>query len=260
MADIPPAVLSDLNGGRIETVSLVEWLAIDASVLLESVAEEVGLGRHARDLRTHARSLASEGVSRRVRGMGAALSATIGPVRKGRKTFERLAHHRSDMVRAWACYWLGADREWSLKERLAEAKRFAADPAMSVRECAWDSFRDQLSKDLQRGIRLLVPWTKDADPAVRRCAIEATRPRGVWCTHLEPLKRDPSPGLVLLEPVRSDSSDYVRRSVGNWLNDASKTRPDWVRDVCRRWLAASPTPETAWIVRRGLRTLDKKAK
>ena len=63
---------------------------------------------------------------------------------------------------------------------------------------------------------------------------------------------------MLLEPVRSDTSRYVQNATANWLNDASKSRPDWVRAVCDRWAEQSPTKETAWIVNRGLRTLRKK--
>jgi 3-methyladenine DNA glycosylase AlkC len=49
----------------------------------------------------------------------------------------------------------------------------------------------------------------------------------------------------------------VRRSVGNWLNDASKSRPEWVRSLASEWGRASKTVETAWIVRHALRTLRK---
>ena len=90
---------------------------------------------------------------------------------------------------------------------------------------------------------------------VRRCAAAATRPRGVWCKHIDELKRDPSPGLPLLEPLRSDESLYVRRSVANWLNDASKDAPEWTRDVCARWLRESPTAETRSLVDHALRSL-----
>ena len=51
--------------------------------------------------------------------------------------------------------------------------------------------------------------------------------------------------------------DYVRRAVANWLNDASKSRPAWVRRVGADWSRASKTRETAWIVARALRTLRR---
>ncbi len=163
------------------------------------------------------------------------------------------------MVRAWAAFMVAADASLSLAERLAEARRFAADRSVAVRECAWDSFRPYLAADLDQAFALLRPWVDDADENVRRCAVEATRPRGVWTAHIEELKRDPEPGLVLLEPVRSVPSRYVARAVANWLNDASKTRPDWTSAVCERWLAESPTSDTAWIVEHALRTLRKRA-
>ena len=145
----------------------------------------------------------------------------------------------------------------TLEERLAGAQRFATDPNMGVREAAWMTFRPRLAMELKKGLRLLGQWVQHEDAGVRRCAIEATRPRGVWTEHIQALKSDPSLGLPLLETVRTDASRYVQLSVANWLNDASKSQPDWVRKVCARWLKESTTPETKWIVHHALRTLRK---
>ncbi|MCK6460912.1 MAG: DNA alkylation repair protein [Planctomycetes bacterium] len=256
MAEIPPGVLRALNEGREETRTLVEWLAIDQGTLLGHVLRDIGLAREAARLLRAFAPHRPEGISRRTKAVGRILHEGL-PAAGRRTAFARLSKHPSDTARAWAAYMLLADERLPLAKRLDLARRFAADRHMAVRECAWDSFRPHLAKDLARGLRLLREWAADDDENVRRCAVEATRPRGVWTEHLEPLKEDPEPGLPLLEPLRSDPSDYVRKAVGNWLNDASKSRPDWTRAVCRRWSKESRTPETRAIVRRALRTLRK---
>ena len=115
--------------------------------------------------------------------------------------------------------------------------------------------RDEVAGDIDTAVPLLKPWVADADPNIRRFASELTRPRGVWCAQIESLKREPWRAAGLIEPLKSDSSLYVRNSVANWLNDASKTQPQWVEKTCLRWERESRTPETAYIVRRARRSM-----
>ena len=49
----------------------------------------------------------------------------------------------------------------------------------------------------------------------------------------------------------------MQNAVANWLNDASKSRPELVIALTERWSAESPTKATAYIVRRALRTLRR---
>ncbi len=256
-SEIPPDVLRGLNEGREETITLVEWLAIDIATLLRAIVPDVGLVEARDQLEEVAMSLASEGVTKRLKGIGEALFRVTQHHPKRREVFHTLASHGSDMVRAWACLMLTSDKTLSLSDRLQATHQFASDRSVAVRECAWDSFRPYLLADLSHSFNLLESWVRSPDPDIRRCAVEATRPRGGWTTHIEALTQDPEPGLRLLELVRSDPSRYVQRSVGNWLNDASKTRPDWVRVVCTRWTSESPCWETHWIVNWALRTLRK---
>ena len=243
-SEIPADVLAALHRGEIETVNLVECLAIDIEVLAQAVVP---------DLAGVARALQGEGVMARTRGMGDAL--------RGHARLEELAGHASDTVRGWACYAIVADPDpdLSLRARLDSARPFAVDSHMAVREMAWAAARPFFVDDLRETFRLLESWVADDHEHARRFAVEGTRPRGVWCRHIEALKRDPEPGLLLLEPLRSDPSRYVQNAVANWLNDASKSQPEWVREVCARWERESGTRETAYIVRRALRTLRKKA-
>jgi 3-methyladenine DNA glycosylase AlkC len=56
----------------------------------------------------------------------------------------------------------------------------------------------------------------------------------------------------------ADESRYVQNSAGNWLNDASKTKEGaaWVRRFTRDALKRSDGPQTAYIVKRALRTVE----
>jgi 3-methyladenine DNA glycosylase AlkC len=104
---------------------------------------------------------------------------------------------------------------------------------------------------------VILQWANHKDENIIRFASEATRPRGVWCEHIEELKQNPALGLIILEPMKSDSSKYVQDSVGNWLNDASKTQPKFVIDLCKNWDKESKTKETAYIIKKAMRTIEK---
>ena len=69
-SEIPPAVLAGLNAGELESVNLVEWLAIDMPTLLRNVAPEVGLADEAAALGAAADALAGLGIVKREKGIG----------------------------------------------------------------------------------------------------------------------------------------------------------------------------------------------
>ncbi len=102
----------------------------------------------------------------------------------------------------------------------------------------------------------LLLWCMDSDENVRRLASEGTRPRLPWGKKLASFIEDPTDVITLLENLRDDPSDYVRRSVANNLNDISKDHPEIILETCSRWLADA-VPERKWIIKHATRTLVK---
>ncbi|MEM7375057.1 MAG: DNA alkylation repair protein [Bacteroidota bacterium] len=103
--------------------------------------------------------------------------------------------------------------------------------------------------------RQMSEWTTHPNHHVRRLASEGIRPRLPWAMALPAFKEDPSPILPILEQLKNDPSEYVRRSVANNLNDISKDHPEVVLEVCTRWKGLSP--ETDKLVKHACRTLLK---
>lgn len=240
-ADLDPAVLADLNAGTTETLTLPECLAVDFATLMTAVRPSLDTAP--------LRAAAGEGITRRM-----TLAAQLLLDAEGGAAVVELAGHPSDTVRGWAAFAIGLMPHLSLEERLVMVRSLADDPHFGVREWAWLGIRAAIVAEPLRALELLAPWTAEASPYLRRFASEATRPRGVWCAHVGPLRADPRPGLAVLEPLRADSDRYVQNSVANWLNDAGKDHAPWVRALCERW-TRDPSKATAYIVKRASRNL-----
>lgn len=101
----------------------------------------------------------------------------------------------------------------------------------------------------------MLRWSKHKSYHVRRFASEGCRPRLPWGLAVPSLKKDPSSVLKVLENLKADPSEWVRKSVANNLNDIAKDHPDFVLDVVRKWSGKSK--ETDAIIKHGSRTLLK---
>ncbi|MEM8834946.1 MAG: DNA alkylation repair protein [Planctomycetota bacterium] len=243
-SEVPSAVVRGLNAGTRESANLAEGLAVDFRSLMGTAFPEV-------DRVQHARVAPEIAFTKRMADAAEVLIESLGPG----EAFARCRAHGSDTVRGWAAYVLGRTPRLSLKTRLTRVRPLADDHHFGVREWAWLGIRAHIVADPIGAIDLLEPWVTHRSSSVRRFAIEATRPRGVWSAHIEALKEDPSVAIALLEPCRADAARYVQDSVANWLNDASKSQPDWVREVCARWSRESNSECTDRICRRALRSV-----
>jgi 3-methyladenine DNA glycosylase AlkC len=254
--DIPAAILTQLNSGQIETVNLVEWLAVDQRYLLKQLLAQIKRTKYLAAILADIDVLKKQTVNTINEAIGRGLlNATLH--HKDTSLPALLAHHPSDIVRCWAIYTIAKNKALTTRQILEQIKPFAADKHFGVREIAWLAIRQTIIKNLDESLKILVAWTANKDENIRRFASEATRPRGVWCEHIEVLKQKPAVGLVIIEPLKSDPAKYVQDSVGNWLNDASKTQPAFVIAICKKWGKESKTKETDYIIKRALRTIEK---
>jgi hypothetical protein len=67
---------------------------------------------------------------------------------------------------------------------------------------------------------------------------------------------DPSPVIEILEILKDDHEEYVRRSVANNLNDIAKDHPKLVGEIAEKWMHGAST-ERKKLIRHACRTLLK---
>jgi 3-methyladenine DNA glycosylase AlkC len=133
-----------------------------------------------------------------------------------------------------------------------------AQHALTQRFSCEASIRPFLEHYRERTLAVLRSWAHDPSAHVRRLVSEGTRPRLPWAPRVSWLVVDPEPGLSLLELLRDDPSEYVRRSVANHLNDVAKDHPARVLEIAERWTSGEPSTERRRLVRHALRTLIKR--
>lgn len=242
VSDVEPKILKRLEAGEIETATLSEGLAVNFANLLGNVFP---------DLAAAAKTQIDPklGITKRM-----AIASEVIRQSQRQTALKTLITHPSDTVRGWASYFIAGSHELSLSQKLERIAQLADDPHFGVREWAWLAVRPDVVKEPLKTIEILTPWTTHPSEFIRRFASEAIRPRGVWSPHIGILKSNPEHALPVLDPLKSDPSRYVQDSVTNWLNDAFKSQPDWVEQLCNEWKVQSASKETAYIVKRGLRS------
>lgn len=129
---------------------------------------------------------------------------------------------------------------------------------LTKRSTAEFAVRAFLLADTERAMKHVHRWARSPNLHVRRLASEGIRPRLPWGTRLGMFVDDPSPILPILNLLKDDPEDYVRRSVANNLNDIAKDHPDLVAEIATDWLAGKPGPLRRRLVRHACRTLIKK--
>jgi 3-methyladenine DNA glycosylase AlkC len=227
--DVDAEILKELNLGLIETANLMEGLAMDLNIL----AKNVGI----KCLPTTETSIV-----KKMQYFGSQIS-----------NYKFYKEHTSDTVRGFAVFAL-AKSDLSFKTKLKEVLHFADDKHFGVREWAWLAMREEIIQNLKPSITFFEKHSTHKSANIRRFCSEATRPRGVWCAHIGELKENPEICLTILENLKSDPEKYVKDSVGNWLNDAAKSKPTFVKKLCSDWKKLKNS-DTDYIIKKALRSL-----
>jgi len=125
-------------------------------------------------------------------------------------------------------------------------------------KCASSEFgiRFFILKQPEKTLAVLKNWALDSDQHVRRLVSEGSRPRLPWAMRLPIFIEDPSPVIEILEILKDDESEYVRRSVANNLNDIAKDHPDIVSDISEKWMV-NASDKRIKLIRHACRTLIK---
>ncbi len=116
--------------------------------------------------------------------------------------------------------------------------------------------RHFILKDQDRALAKLTEWASAPNYHVRRLVSEGTRPRLPWAMQLPALIQNPEPLFPILDRLKDDPKEYVRRSVANNLNDVAKDHPDKVAKIAKDWMKGAGK-EREKLVRHACRTLIK---
>ena len=125
-------------------------------------------------------------------------------------------------------------------------KRFSAEFAV----------RPFLDQHIEKTLQVFEGWIGDENRHVLRLVSEGSRPRLPWGMQLKKFVGDPAKILPLLELLKDDKEEYVRRSVANSLNDIAKDHPDLVAEIARDWLKGA-NKNRMRLVKHACRTLLK---
>jgi 3-methyladenine DNA glycosylase AlkC len=244
---IAPTILQQLNQGILQTATLSESLAVDFAALMHHLFPTISAQTIAQ-----LNQAKGQGITKRME-----LAATILVEQLEPQQLAALSHHPADTVRGWAAYAIAIAPSLNLDHQLDRIRPLADDSHFGVREWAWLAIRPAIAQDIDHSIAVLLPWATDKSANIRRFAIEVTRPHGVWSKHIPKLKASPSLGECLLDRVMEDGDRYVQDSCANWLNDASKSEPDWVVSYCETWRRKTDSKAVAYITKRALRSIHK---
>lgn len=114
---------------------------------------------------------------------------------------------------------------------------------MTSRFTAEFAVRPFIAAENKKTLQLLKEWAKHKNEHVRRLTSEGTRPFLPWGMRLKQVAANPRLTFPILDLLKFDDSEYVRRSVANHLNDFAKVDSAFVVDTLKRWRQQAKSEE-----------------
>lgn len=163
---------------------------------------------------------------------------------------KRLATDEKAAARCMACFVLGEFGKVKPSPIVETAHRLAADDRWEVRECIANAFDDQIGLTQPEFVyELMSRWAADSSPNVRRCVTNALMRYGI---------KQPRKVIALMDELRRDESEYVRKNVVFCLQQIAKEKhpilgpgnadnPDVMLAALREW-AKDADKHNRWIV------------
>ncbi len=180
--------------------------------------------------------------------VGRRLAESDGKVRA--RWLKRLATDEKAAARCMACFVLGEFGRVEPSSIIDIAHKLAADDRWEVRECIANAFDDQIGVAQPEFVYdLMSRWVADPSPNVRRCTTNALMRYGI---------KQPRKVIALMNKLRRDESEYVRRNVAFCLQQIAKVKhpilgagnpdnPDVMLATLREW-AKDADKRNRWIV------------
>lgn len=106
------------------------------------------------------------------------------------------------------------------------------DSNWRVQEVLAKAFNEFCKKiGYEKSLRVIDEWLNSENPNTRRAVVEGLR---IWTSRLY-FKNNPNEAIRRIANLKGDSSEYVRKSVGNALRDISKKFPDLIKIELENW-------------------------
>ncbi len=112
-----------------------------------------------------------------------------------------------------------------------------------------------LKQNFEATLKEMIKWAGDENNHVRRLASEGTRARLPWSFKLDEVVKNPRLTQPIIDQLKEEKDLYVKKSVGNHINDWSKDHPEFVLDYLSKW--DQNNKDTQWMLKKGIRSLVK---